>query len=55
MGKYYTPKGYGSSSFPASNYDSTFAQAGVSGVQNNEMIVYNVQQANLEYLVELTD
>lgn len=32
--------------------DSCFAQAGRSGVRNNEMIVYKLSQANLKYLVE---
>ena len=54
MGKYYTPKAYNYSNYPVAKYDSTFAEAKVSGVQNNEMIVYRVSQANLEYLVEFT-
>jgi len=51
MGKAYTPKTY-NESFPKSNYNSTFAKAHKSGVYNNEMIVYNLFQANLTYLVE---
>jgi len=53
MGKYYTPQGYQSGSFRVpSGYDSCFAKGGKSGVQNNEMIVYRVSQADLTYLVE---
>ena len=53
MGKSYTPKRYGDrSNLPRPGYDSTFAKGGQSGVSNNEMIVYNVNQANLKYLVE---
>lgn len=32
--------------------DSCFARGGKSGVKNNEMIVYKLEQANLKYLVE---
>ena len=38
--------------YPKNGYDSTFAKAGVSGVINNEMIVYNENQFDLTYLVE---
>lgn len=51
MGKSYTPS-RASSNLPMRGYDSTYAIGGKSGVQNNEMIVYNVNQANLTYLVE---
>lgn len=51
MGKAYTPS-RSSSNLPMKGYDSTYAIGGKSGVQNNEMIVYNVNQANLTYLVE---
>lgn len=53
MGKTYTPSGYGMNSIP-SGYDSCFAKAGRSGVQNNEMIVYKTSQANLVYLCEFS-
>lgn len=53
MGKSYTPSGP-TSSIPK-GYDSTFAKAQKSGVMNNEMIVYNVNQANLRYLCEFSD
>lgn len=54
MGKEYYPSGP-SRNFPKSGYDSTFAKAGKSGVMNNEMIVYKLNQANLTYLVEFSD
>lgn len=52
MGKEFIPSGYGDRSLPKPGYDSTFAKAGSSGVQNNEMIVYKENQADLKYLVE---
>ena len=57
MGSPYIPSGYGSrysgrEQFPMSGYDSTFAKGGNSGVLNNEMIVYQLNQINLKYLVE---
>jgi poly [ADP-ribose] polymerase len=51
MGKAYVPA-RASSDLPKKGYDSTHAIGGKSGVQNNEMIVYNVNQANPTYLVE---
>jgi len=51
MGKHYTPRSW-SERLPKSGYDSTFAKAGVSGVRNNEMIVYKTAQAKPRYLVE---
>jgi poly [ADP-ribose] polymerase len=54
MGKSYTPKS-SSESLPKAGYDSTFAKPGESGIINNEMIVYNVNQVNLKYLVEFTN
>lgn len=53
MGKEYTPSSC-RERFPKPGYDSTFAKAHVSGVYNNEMIVYQVNQANLTYLVEFS-
>ena len=50
MGRSYVPSGKGNGHKPG--YDSCFAQAGVSGVLNNEMIVYNIHQARLRYLCE---
>jgi len=54
MGKPYTPSGryYYRSNYPAKGYDSTYAKAGESGVQNNEMIVYKVHQCCPKYLIE---
>jgi poly [ADP-ribose] polymerase len=52
MGKYYVPKGP-ESNLPRAGYDSTFAKAGISGVTNNEHIVYREYQVNLKYLLEL--
>lgn len=51
MGKTYKPK-TGFSGVIDPQYDSTFAQAGKSGVMNNEMIIYRTSQANLRYLIE---
>jgi poly [ADP-ribose] polymerase len=51
MGNMHTPRS-SSERLPASGSDSTFAKAGESGIQNNEMIVYRTGQANLRYLVE---
>ena len=51
MGKYFVPPGP-SVRLPLSGYDSTFAQAGKSGVVNNEMIVYKTCQINPRFLVE---
>lgn len=53
MGKAYTPT-YCQKDIP-SGYNSFYAKANVSGVRNNEMIVPNVYQANLTYLIEFTD
>jgi poly [ADP-ribose] polymerase len=51
MGKPYVPSGPFSKSIPT-GYDSCHAIGGKSGVQNNEMIVYNLNQAKLSYLCE---
>jgi len=53
MGKEYTPSRNDYTSYPVRGYDSTFAKAGASGVQNNEMIVYRDDQVNLKFLMEL--
>ena len=50
MGKSYTPPGP-TQRIP-SGYDSCYAIGGKSGVQNNEMIVYDLAQANLSYLCQ---
>ena len=54
MGLEYIPSKTGGS-YPKAGYDSTYAIGGKSGVMNNEMIVYNTDQANLTYLIELSD
>lgn len=56
MGKVYVPTGgyRNRSNLPRSDYDSTWAQVGKSGVSNNEMIVYSLDQINLKYLVEFS-
>jgi poly [ADP-ribose] polymerase len=51
MGRHYVPQGP-AERLPRPGYDSTFAQARVSGVLNNEMIVYQTYQVNLRFLVE---
>ena len=53
MGKSYTPS-YCQTKIP-SGYDSFYAKANISGVRNNEMIVPNIYQANLTYLIEFSD
>jgi len=51
MGNMHRPRGR-SGPFPKAGFDSTFAEGNVAGVYNNEMIVYDVRQINLVYLVE---
>jgi poly [ADP-ribose] polymerase len=51
MGKEYIPNAPFSKPIPK-GYDSCFAIGGKSGVQNNEMIVYDVNQTYLNYLCE---
>lgn len=51
MGKAYTPAGC-YEQLPKRGYDSTWAKANRSGVRNDEMIVYDVAQCNLKYLIE---
>jgi poly [ADP-ribose] polymerase len=51
MGKAFTPTG-ASQNLPKPGFDSTYAIGGKSGVSNNEMIVYNLNQCNLKYLCE---
>lgn len=53
MGNEYKVKNGGSlRDYPPKGYDSVFAEAGRSGVINNEMIVYKLFQVNLKYLLE---
>jgi poly [ADP-ribose] polymerase len=51
LGRCYTPRSW-QEAFPRPGSDSTFARAGVSGVMNNEMVVYDTAQVNPRYLVE---
>jgi poly [ADP-ribose] polymerase len=51
MGKEFHPSRY-SGNLPRPGFDSTFALGGKAGVMNNEMIVYNLEQAIPRYLVE---
>lgn len=53
MGKAYTPRN-SYESLPKTGFDSTFAKAGQSGVINNEMIVYSLNQINPVYLLEFS-
>lgn len=53
MGKSHTPSGP-TSSPPPNGYDSYFAKAGVSGVMNNEMIVFNTHQISPKYLIQFS-
>ena len=50
MGKHYVPK-YGEQ-LPKAGYDSTWAKKNESGVQNDELIVYNTAQICPRYLIE---
>lgn len=57
MGKAYTPTCPDSrlhDKIKSDGYDSCYAKAGKSGVRNNEMIVYNLYQCDLTYLVEFS-
>ena len=50
-GKVYTPRSY-NESFPKPGYDSTWAKASVSGVMNDEVIVYQDDRCNPTFLLE---
>lgn len=57
MGKEFYPSnswGYGDFNPKKHNCHSLFAKAGTSGVKNNEMIVYKLEQAYLRYLCEFS-
>lgn len=54
MGKSYTPKSStGSSGRPPKGYDSFWAKSGISGVVNDEMIIFNGDQVRLTHLIEI--
>jgi len=52
MGKYHLAGSGWGSHYPVRGTDSTWAKGGRSGVINDEMIVYRLDQCNLVYLVE---
>jgi poly [ADP-ribose] polymerase len=54
LGSSYIPKG-SYETLPKAGHDSTFAKPGVSGILNNEYIVYRPSQANIKYLVEFEE
>ena len=54
MGKSYTPKGCSGCKSIPKGHDSIFAKAGISGVQNNEMVV-PPNQVCPEYLIEFDE
>jgi len=53
MGKSYTPKNT-YEQLPKFGYDSTFAKANISGVINDEIVIYNTYQCNPIYLIEFS-
>lgn len=55
IGKHYTPAYSNDKKYPVPGYDSVFAEGKKSGVLNNEMIVFNLAQANLKYLCEFSN
>lgn len=53
LGRSFVPKLWSAGqALPAPDHDSTFAKAGISGVINNEMIVYKTAQIDPTFLVE---
>ena len=55
LGKCYSPKLWNpNEALPKPGADSTFARAGLSGVANNEMIVYRTEQILPRFLVEFS-
>lgn len=53
MGDYHVPKSP-SSSLHRYGYDSVWAKPNISGIMNDEMIVYRTSQVNIRYLVEFS-
>lgn len=53
MGKFYTPTNKWGN-FPKSGYDSTWAKSSISGILNDEFIVYRPSQSNFKYLLEFS-
>lgn len=52
MGNYQVPDGNRSKK-PSNGYDSYWAKPGQSGIQNDEMIVFNNDQIRLKYILEI--
>lgn len=55
LGKMYVPGARHPVSYPVPGYDSVFARANVSGVRNNEFIVYETSRINPIYLMEFSE
>jgi len=53
MGNYQVPRSSRSTK-PDSGYDSYWAQSNKSGIQNDEMIVFNNNQIKLKYILEIS-
>jgi poly [ADP-ribose] polymerase len=53
MGNYQVPSS-SRSKMPDKGYDSYWAQPGKSGIQNDEMIIFNNNQIRLKYILEIT-
>lgn len=55
MGNYYIPKKdtYLRIDYPVKGFDASWAKGGVSGVINDECIVYRSSQVDIKYLIEL--
>ena len=51
LGTQYIPKS-SYESLPKPGFDSTFAKPGISGILNNEFVVYRTSQTNIRYLIE---
>jgi poly [ADP-ribose] polymerase len=54
MGEHYVPKG-SYETLPKRGYDSTWAKPGHSGIMNDEMIVYRLDQQRPRFLVEFDE
>lgn len=53
MGKAYEPRSYGGISKPPVGYDSVWAKAKLTGLYNDELIVYKNNQVKVRYLLEV--
>lgn len=55
MGKSYQPRSYGENWAPIHrDYDSINVKAGTAGVRNHEAVIWNLDQLNMRYLLELS-